>query len=84
VRLVRSELCGWLTEPDAIAIRSTTTPIAIDRIDATTGARTRHREIHPPRLGLKAVDSFVLHAGGDRWAYSYGEELSQLAVLSHV
>jgi hypothetical protein len=81
IRLVRAELCGWLRDPDAIAVRSTTTPIVVDQIDATTGARTHRRTIVPPPLGLKAVDSFVLHADGERFAYSYGEELSQLVVI---
>ena len=33
-------------------------------------------------MGLKAVDSFVLHADGKRHAYSYGQELSQLYVMT--
>ena len=81
IKLVRAELCGWLAEPDAIAVRSTTTPIVVDRIDPSTGTRTHHRTIRPPPLGLKAVDTFVLHADGERFAYSYGEELSQLVVI---
>jgi eukaryotic-like serine/threonine-protein kinase len=72
------EVCGWLASPDALVVRSTTTPIILDRIDPASGTRTRHREIQPPPLGLKAVDTFVLHAGGERFAYSHGQELSQL------
>ncbi|MEO8699518.1 MAG: serine/threonine-protein kinase [Kofleriaceae bacterium] len=75
-----TEVCGWLADPDAIAVRSTTTPILIDRIDPSTGTRTRHAEIRPPAIGMKAVDAFVLHADGVRHAYSYGQELSQLFV----
>jgi eukaryotic-like serine/threonine-protein kinase len=80
--LTRAEVCGWLAEPDAIVVRSTTTPIALDRIDPSTGARTRHLDVQPPAMGLKAVDSFVLHAGGTRYAYSYGQELSQLFLMN--
>ena len=76
----RSEVCGWLAEPDAILVRSKTTPIVIDRIDPQAGSRSRHLEIQPPPLGLKAVDSFVMHHDGKRHAYSYGQELSQLLV----
>jgi eukaryotic-like serine/threonine-protein kinase len=76
----RTEVCGWLAEPDAIVVRSMTTPIVLDRIDPTSGVRTRHREIQPPLVGLKAVDTFLVHADGARYAYSYGHELSQLLV----
>jgi hypothetical protein len=76
------EVCGWLAVPDAIVIRSMTTPIVLERVDPATGARTAHRTIEPPRTGLKAVDRFVLHSDGERYAYNYGEELSQLLLMS--
>ena len=75
-------MCGWLASPDAIVVRTLTTPIVLDRVDPATGARTRHLEVKPPPMGLKAVDTFVLHADGTRYAYSYGQELSQLFVMS--
>jgi len=75
-------VCGWLAEPDAIIVRTTTTPIVLDRIDPASGARTHHRDIQPPLLGLKAVDNLVLHADGERYAYCYGQELSELVVMS--
>jgi len=76
------EVCGWLASPDAIVIRTTTTPMQLDRIDPTTGARTPHLTIQPPLTGLKAVDTLVLHAGGERYAYSYGQEISQLFLMT--
>jgi hypothetical protein len=76
------EVCGWLATPDAIVLRSTSTPLVLDRVDVSTGARTRHLEVQPPLLGLKAVDAFVLHPDGERYAYSYGQELSQLGLLT--
>jgi hypothetical protein len=76
------EVCGWLASPDAIVIRTTTTPMKLDRIDPTSGARTPHMTIQPPLTGLKAVDSLVLHAGGERFAYSYGQEISQLFLMT--
>jgi hypothetical protein len=54
----------------------------LERIDPASGARAPHRTIEPPRLGLKAVDQFVLHADGERFAYSYGQELSQLFLMT--
>ena len=80
--LARTEVCGWLAAVDAIVIRSTTTPLVLERVDPTTGARTPHRTVQPPRLGLKAVDQFLLHADGERFAYSYGQELSQLFLMT--
>ncbi len=80
--LARTEVCGWLATPDAVVVRSTTTPIVLERIDPASGARAPHRTIEPPRLGLKAVDQFVLHADGERFAYSYGQELSQLFLMT--
>ncbi len=80
--LTSTEVCGWLAAPDAIVVRSTTLPLRLDRVDPVSGVRTRHLEIQPPRMGLKAVDTFVLHPDGQRYAYSYGQELSQLFVTS--
>jgi hypothetical protein len=54
----------------------------LTRVDPTTGGETPHVEIAPPPLGLKAVDSVVLHTDGVRFAYSYGQELSQLFVMN--
>lgn len=79
---VATDVCGWLAEPDAIVVRSTTTPIILTRIDPVTGARSPHGQIQPPRLGLKAVDNFVVHPDGVRHAYCYGQELSQLYMMS--
>jgi hypothetical protein len=76
-----TEVCGWLATGE-IALRSTTTPIAIDRVDPTTGTRTPLRSIQPPLTGLKAVDTLVLHPDGEHVAYSYGQEISQLFVVS--
>jgi hypothetical protein len=78
--IAHQEVCGWLADHDAILVCSKTTPIVIDRIDPATGARTPHMEIQPPKLGLKAVDSVVVTADGQHYAYSYGEELSQLGL----
>jgi hypothetical protein len=41
-------VCGWLAAPDAIALRSTTIPIEIERVDPITGARAVHRVVEPP------------------------------------
>ncbi len=75
-----AEVCGWLAAPDAIVVRSTTTPLVLEQVNPVTGARTHHMDVPPPLMGLKAVDTFVLHAGGARYAYSYGQEISQLFV----
>ncbi len=81
---VQAEVCGWLAAPDAIVIRTTTTPILLDRIDPITGARSRHRQVDPPAMGLRAVDCFVLHPDGERFAYSYGQKLSELFVMTPI
>jgi hypothetical protein len=80
--LARTEVAGWLASPDAIVVRSTTTPVVLERIDPVTGARSPHRVVQPPPVGLKAVDAFVLHPDGERFAYSYGQELSQLVLTA--
>jgi hypothetical protein len=76
--LVRTHVCGWLAAPDAVVVRSMTTPIVLDRIDAVTGERGGHLQVAPPALGLRAVDTVVIHPDGERYAYSYGQELSTL------
>jgi sugar lactone lactonase YvrE len=73
--------CGWLAEPDAIVVATLTTPVELVRVDPTSGAEALHLKITPPPLGLKAVDAVVLHSGGQRYAHSYGQELSQLFVM---
>ncbi|NVB81712.1 MAG: serine/threonine-protein kinase [Kofleriaceae bacterium] len=76
----RAFVCGWPTAQRLIAVCSTTTPLQVGLVDPDTGARTRHLEVQPPLVGLKAVDVFLLHADGQRHAYSYGQELSQLCL----
>ena len=78
------EVCGWLAAPDAIVVRTTTTPMQLERIDPVTGARSPHMTIQPPLTGLKAVDTLVLHPDGVRYAYSYGQEISQLFLMTGV
>ena len=74
-------VCGWLAN-DAILARTSTTPLEIVRIDPETGATSPHMRIEPPAVGLKAVDSLVVDPSGTRYAYSCGQELSQLYVMS--
>jgi hypothetical protein len=51
-------------------------------VGAAAGAATPYLKITPPPLGLRSVDSFVLRADGTLYAYSYGQELSHLYVMS--
>ena len=75
-------VCGWLAEPDAIVLRSPTIPIELVRMDPATGATAPHLTIQPPTIGLKGIDSVVIHPDGVRYAYSYGQELSHLYVMT--
>ena len=74
--------CGWVAEPDAIVLQTPTIPIELTRVDPVTGATTPHAVIQPPPIGVKAIDSVVVHADGKRIAYSYGQELSNLYLLT--
>jgi hypothetical protein len=74
--------CGWLREPDAIVVSTATTPLELVRVDPQTGASEPFTTLQPPPVGLKAVDSLVLHHDGARYAYSYGQELSQLYLMT--
>jgi hypothetical protein len=76
------EVAGWLAEPDAIVVRTTTTPMKLERVDPQTGARTPHMTVQPPVTGLKGVDTFILHPDGVKYAYSYGQEISQLFLMT--
>jgi len=80
--LTQHSVAGWLAVPDAIVVRWTGVPIRLDRFDPITGERTPFREIVPPRLGLKGIDNFVMHADGARFAYSFGHELGTLALAT--
>ena len=74
-------VCGWLDGGD-IVIRTATTPIRLTRVEPRTGAQVHYREIAPPAVGLKAVDSLVLRRDGGLWVYSYGQELSRLYLMT--
>jgi hypothetical protein len=74
---LRRVACGWLAR-DAIALRSSTTPLQLTTVDAATGASSPTSRSVPPPLGLKSVDSFVLRPDGSLYAYSYGYQLSRL------
>jgi tRNA A-37 threonylcarbamoyl transferase component Bud32 len=74
-------VCGWLDAGDVV-IRTTTTPLVLTRIAPETGATTPYLRIEPPPVGLKAVDALVLRADGAMYAYSYGQEVSQLFVMT--
>jgi hypothetical protein len=63
-------------------LRSTTTPIRVIRVDLD-GKTTPMFEVAPPAIGLKAVDSFVLAPDGT-YAYSFGQELSQMFAMTVV
>ncbi|MEJ7599491.1 MAG: protein kinase [Kofleriaceae bacterium] len=74
-------ICGWLAS-GRIVLRTATTPIQLTQLDPATGGREPLFSIEPPAVGLKAVDAFVIHPDGARYAYSYGQELSQLHVMT--
>lgn len=80
--LTQHSVGGWLAERDAIVVRWTGVPIRLELFDPLTGARTPFRVIEPPRLGLKAIDNFVMHAGGAHFAYSFGQEIGTLALVT--
>jgi hypothetical protein len=74
-------VCGWLATGE-IVVRTTTTPLRLRTIAPDTGAAVPLFDIHPTPVGLKAVDSLVLRPDGGMYAYSYGQELSQLFLMS--
>ncbi|WP_394835938.1 serine/threonine-protein kinase [Pendulispora rubella] len=78
----RQSVCGWLEKGDTLVVRNRTTPIVLTGVDAASGDLRPLGEIHPPRVGLKGVDSVVIDRDGGAYAYSYGQELSQLFLMS--
>jgi hypothetical protein len=76
-----SRVCGFLPGDGALWVRSTQSPIRIQRVDLATGVATPHAELVPPALGQKGVESVVWSPAGDAYAYSYGQELSRLYAL---
>jgi len=78
----REVACGWLAEPDAIVLRTPTSPVALTRVDPRTGARMPLLAITPPSLGLRAVDAVVLRSDASLYAYSFGQQLSQLYLVT--
>jgi eukaryotic-like serine/threonine-protein kinase len=74
-------VCGWLATGE-IVVRTTTTPLRLRKIAPATGAASPLFDITPAAVGLKAVDSLVLRPDAGLYAYSYGQELSQLFLMS--
>jgi hypothetical protein len=72
---------GWLSEKDIILLRPTAMPLSLMGVDAKTGEAAAWMEIAVPPVGFKAVDGLVLRRDGMRYAYSYGQELSQLYLM---
>jgi len=71
-------VCGWYTGGGEVFVRTKAAPLRIRRVDVTTAGSTPVRELHPPPLGLRAVNAVVLSHDGNAYAYSYGQELSRL------
>ena len=75
-------VCGWHADNRDVFVRSLAPPIAIRRIDASTGSATAVVEIKPPELGLRRVASVAIDRAGDAYAYSFVQELSRLHVMT--
>jgi len=72
-------VCGWTPE-GRVLVRSNAAPVRIVAVDPGDGATTPAGEISPPPAGLRGVDTLIVR--GDVTAYSYGQELSQLFIMS--
>ncbi|MFO0584258.1 MAG: protein kinase [Anaeromyxobacter sp.] len=73
------EACGW--RGAEVLVRTSSPPIAVRRVDPGTGASAPLLTIDPPALGRRGVDAVVVAAGG-AYAYSYGQELSRLYLMT--
>src|SRR5262249_1848339 len=65
-----------------VYVRSQWPPIEVRRVALSDGAVTPHLQIVPPPLGRRGLDAFGISAAGDAYAYSYGQELSRLYVMT--
>jgi hypothetical protein len=72
------QACGWLSASDEVVLRPAATPIELIAVQAKTGARRPLQTITPPVIGLKAVDEVVISHDGHNYAYTVGQEWSQL------
>ena len=63
-------------------MRSHGSDVVLRRVAAESGSLSPLRQLAPPPVGLKGVDSVVLSPDGTRCAYSYGQELSQLYAVT--
>lgn len=73
-------VCGWTGS--APLVRTSSTPIEISRVDLESGEIRVERRIFPPPLGAKGVDALVLATADPRYAYSYGQELAELFLVT--
>ncbi len=79
----RGEVVSGFYEGDReILVRTKEIPIVVRRVDVDSGASTPHLTITPPVVGRKGVESVVMDARGEVYAYSYGQELSRLYATS--
>jgi hypothetical protein len=75
-------VCGWDAGGAEVLVRSASPPVRVRRVHVETGAETPLFEIAPPPVGRRGVDTLVVSARGDAYAYSYGQELSRLYTMN--
>lgn len=75
-------VCGWYTGGAEVLVRSKPPPIQVRRVNVATSASTFVVDIAPPPLGLRGVNALVMSERGDAYAYSYGQELSRLYMMT--
>jgi hypothetical protein len=74
-------VAGWLGS-DALLVRGPGAPITFTRVALADGAASPWRVLPVSTVGFMAVDTALVRANGSRYAYSYGQELSQLYLMT--
>jgi hypothetical protein len=73
------QVCEWRS---GLFVRTLSVPLQISRIDPATGASRPYKTVSPPPVGRKGVDAFFMSSTAGAHAYSYGEEVSKLYLMS--
>jgi DNA-binding beta-propeller fold protein YncE len=79
-------MVGWSRDSRAIfAVAGRVVPARIDRIDLSTGVRTRVREVMPPdRLGVVQIFIRKVFHDAESYIYGYTRQTSRAVVVSGV
>ena len=82
----QDRVVGWSQDSRTLFVQvGNSIPAELDRIDVSSGTRTRLREVMPPdRLGIMQLRVSTVSHDGQAYAYFYWRQASRAIVVSGI